>query len=90
MTAQRFLVTGRVQGVGFRWSAVQAAERIGVAGWVRNLPGGEVEALVAGDDDDVERMADWLRQGPPGARVDAVTATPADPADAPRGFALRR
>jgi len=90
MTAQRFLVTGRVQGVGFRWSAVQAAERIGVTGWVRNLPSGEVEALVAGDDDAVERMADWLRQGPPGARVDAVSATPVDLADAPRGFALRR
>lgn len=89
MTALRFLVTGRVQGVGFRWSAVQAAERIGVAGWVRNLPGGEVEALVAGDDDAVERMADWLRQGPPGARVDRLASAPADDADAPSTFELR-
>lgn len=90
MIAQRFLVSGRVQGVGFRASAVQAAERIGVAGWVRNLPSGEVEALVAGDADAVERMADWLRHGPPGARVGGLTASPADAEAALSGFELRR
>jgi acylphosphatase len=90
MTALRFLVTGRVQGVGFRWSAVQEAERIGVAGWVRNLPSGEVEAIVAGSDEAVERMADWLRQGPRGARVDRLASAPADESDAPSPFELRR
>ncbi len=90
MIAQRFLVSGRVQGVGFRWSALAEAERIGVAGWVRNLPSGEVEALVAGDDGAVERMADWLRHGPPGARVDGLASAPADASDAPLPFELRR
>lgn len=66
---------GRVQGVGFRWSAVEAGRRFGVTGWVRNLPTGEVEATVEGDEVAVEQMLDWLRRGPPLARVSGVTVT---------------
>ena len=73
------VVTGRVQGVGFRWSARRAAERIGVTGSVRNRPDGSVEAHVEGPDDRVEAMLAWLRHGPDGAVVDGVEATPVEP-----------
>jgi acylphosphatase len=62
-------VTGRVQGVGYRWSAVRHAHMIGVRGWVRNLDDGSVEAMVQGPPDQVDRMLEWMRQGPPGAKV---------------------
>ncbi len=68
----RALVEGRVQGVSFRWSAQEAAGRVGVTGWVRNLPDGRVEALIEGPAEAVERMIEWLRVGPKGARVTAV------------------
>jgi len=74
VTAVRLVVTGRVQGVGFRWSARRAAERIGVDGWVRNLPDGSVEAHVEGSADRVAAMLAWLRQGPDGADVSGVRA----------------
>ncbi len=60
---------GRVQGVGFRWATAAEAERLGVAGHVRNLPDGTVEAEVEGTADAVERMREWLAHGPPGASV---------------------
>ncbi|BDI22442.1 acylphosphatase [Herbiconiux sp. L3-i23] len=86
--ARRVIVVGRVQGVGFRYAAVDAAERIGVAGWVRNLPDGRVEAFVEGADDAVEAMLRWLGDGPPSASVDDVTVTEADPAGS-MGFRIR-
>lgn len=67
------IITGKVQGVWYRGSTQAAAERIGgIGGWVRNLPGGDVEAVVEGDRARVEALIDWCRQGPPRARVDAV------------------
>jgi acylphosphatase len=71
--ARRFLIGGRVQGVGFRWFARDAAAREGATGWVRNLPDGRVEAFVEGDADTVERVERALRNGPGGARVDDVS-----------------
>lgn len=62
-------VTGRVQGVGYRLSTVRRAHMIGVRGWVRNNDDGTVEATVQGTPDQVDAMLEWLRQGPPGARV---------------------
>ena len=62
-------ITGRVQGVGYRWSTVRHAHMIGVRGWVRNLDDGSVEAMVQGPPDQVDRMLEWMRQGPPGAIV---------------------
>ena len=69
------VVSGRVQGVGFRWSASAEAERLGVAGWVRNLPDGTVEAEIEGTPDAVRRMLDWLGHGPAGAKVAGVDTT---------------
>ncbi|MFC7376371.1 acylphosphatase [Brachybacterium sp. GCM10030267] len=79
-------VSGRVQGVGFRMSAAAEAERLGVGGTVRNLLDGTVEADVEGAGDAVEAMVDWLRQGPPAARVSDVEVRE----DAPRGAETMR
>jgi len=70
--ARRFVVSGRVQGVGFRYFTQEAALREGVTGWVRNLPDGQVEALAEGDAEAVTRVERALRSGPRGARVDTV------------------
>jgi acylphosphatase len=73
MTAVRVLISGRVQGVGFRWAVAREAESLVVHGWVRNLSDGRVEALIEGDEAAVEQMIDWLRTGPPAARVDDLS-----------------
>ncbi len=67
--AVQVVVTGRVQGVGFRWSAVDRATSLGVAGWVRNLRDGSVEAWVEGPADAVAEMIEWLGEGPSWASV---------------------
>jgi acylphosphatase len=68
----RFIVSGRVQGVFFRQSAVHEAQRLGLSGWVRNLPDGRVEGLASGDAAALEKFRAWLQRGPPSANVTAV------------------
>jgi acylphosphatase len=70
--ARRFVISGRVQGVGFRWFAEEVATREGVTGWVRNLADGTVEAWVEGESESVARVERALRSGPRGARVETV------------------
>ena len=70
--ARRFVVSGRVQGVGFRWFTQDAAQREGANGWVRNLPDGRVEALIEGDSESFTRVERAIRSGPRGARVEQV------------------
>ncbi|MDQ1111425.1 acylphosphatase [Microbacterium testaceum] len=65
-------VSGRVQGVGFRYTMQAEAQRLGVDGWVRNRRDGSVEAFLAGDPDAVEGVIAWAHDGPAGARVDDV------------------
>jgi acylphosphatase len=65
-------VKGLVQGVFFRDSTRQAALRLGLAGWVRNLPDGRVEAVFQGDGESCRKALDFVRKGPPGARVSEV------------------
>jgi acylphosphatase len=89
MIACRLVIRGIVQGVGFRYAAAEAAEREGVCGWVRNARDGSVEALVQGDDAAVERMVEWCRSGPRGARVSSVEREPADVHAEFRGFTIR-
>lgn len=70
--AARFLVSGKVQGVFFRASTREQAQRLGLRGHARNLPDGRVEVLAVGEADAVDALARWLQHGPPQARVDAV------------------
>src|SRR5690554_5533549 len=67
-------VTGKVHGVGFRMSAVRQAHSLGVAGWVRNLEDGSVEALLQGRHDRIDEMLSWMRMGPPAARVTDIAS----------------
>lgn len=69
MIRRRVVVSGTVQGVGFRYSARLEADRLGVSGWVRNRDDGTVEAEVEGDEESVVALLDWLALGPPGATV---------------------
>lgn len=73
MPTARFLVSGRVQGVFYRASTRSEAERLGIAGTARNLADGRVEVVASGTDAALAALERWLRQGPPGARVDDVT-----------------
>jgi len=82
--AFRARVTGRVQGVGFRWSAVREARRLGLRGWVRNTGDGSVEVEAEGAASELGEFLAWLRRGPPGARVADVDVTPLPP-DPSRG-----
>lgn len=68
----RLLVSGRVQGVGFRWFVREAARQHRLAGWVRNRPDGGVELEAAGDDAAFRQFIEEIREGPPGARVDEI------------------
>jgi acylphosphatase len=82
MIAKRLMIRGRVQGVGFRFAMIDVARDAGVVGWVRNRYDGAVEAFVQGDASAVDRVFDWCRRGPPGARVAEMDAgeAPVDPA----------
>lgn len=79
--ARRVVVAGRVQGVFFRESCRRRAEAAGVDGWVRNTAEGDVEAWFEGESPAVERLLAWCRQGPSGARVDAVDVSEVSPTD---------
>lgn len=87
-TAVQVTVSGRVQGVAYRWSTVQAAQTCGVAGWVRNRRDGSVEAHLEGPPDAVQRLLAWMAVGPAMARVEA--ALPMDAAvEGLEGFEVR-
>ena len=87
--ARRILVSGRVQGVGFRWFTKDAATREGVSGWVRNLPDGRVEALIEGDIESVTRVERAVRLGPRGARIETVFVDEEQPSGTHHGFDIR-
>lgn len=69
---RHFLVKGRVQGVGFRWFVHREAEPLGLKGWVRNTENGHVEVVAAGTPEQLQSLAEALRRGSRGSRVDAV------------------
>ena len=86
--ARRFLISGRVQGVGFRYFAHSAAVRENLHGWVRTLPDGRVEAAAEGDAEALERFERALRHGPPGARVEQLEIEHTVPGGRNSGFAV--
>jgi acylphosphatase len=88
MVRYRLLISGLVQGVSFRDACRRMAERHGVSGWVRNLPGGGVEAVFEGSAVDVDSLVEWSRHGPRLALVKDVRVQ-AEPPEGIAGFQIR-
>ena len=88
MRSVRLVITGRVQGVGYRAWTMHTAARLGLRGWVRNRVDGSVEALATGDEAATAAIIEACRQGPRAARVSEVTVTDADD-DGSDGFTAR-
>lgn len=89
IVARRFLIGGRVQGVGFRMFAAARAAAEGVHGYIQNLDDGRVEALVEGDDASVNRIELALRRGPAHAQVDSFVVEDVAPTHRATGFSTR-
>jgi acylphosphatase len=89
IVARHYRISGRVQGVGFRFFTERVALREGLHGWVRNVPGGGVEAEVEGEAESVERFEAAIHAGPPGARVDHVEIAEVTPRMRAAGFMVR-
>jgi acylphosphatase len=81
-----YRVSGRVQGVGFRWWTRRTARALGLTGLVRNLPDGSVEVQAGGSPEVLDRLEAALHEGPPAARVERVERIPADPRARTTGF----
>ena len=89
LVARRFVISGRVQGVGFRFFIENAARQESVGGWVRNLPDGRVEAVIEGDQEAVTRLEGKIRRGPAAARIDAVETEFEAPSGRMREFEIK-
>lgn len=88
IVTKRFLVRGRVQGVGFRWFVEREAHLLGIAGWVRNNSDGSVEVLAMGTRDQLSGLRSRLQQGPRAARVDNVDESEATPVEGLQSFRI--
>jgi len=82
-------ISGRVQGVFFRYETKAMALKLGVNGWVRNLPNGQVEALVEGEKEKVEKLIEFCRRGPPGAHVTQVDVKWESPTGEFKSFVIK-
>ena len=86
--ARRYIVRGRVQGVGFRWFVEREAHILGIAGWVRNNRDGSVEVQAQGTRDQLSGLHSRLREGPRAARVDSVEFSDDTPVDGLNSFRI--
>ena len=87
---RRYVVSGQVQGVGFRWFVHRHAARLRLSGWAQNLPDGRVEVVASGPDENLEELEKLLREGPSSADVSALEITDLPPAVVGRsGFDIR-
>ncbi len=82
-------ISGRVQGVSFRYFTYHEALRGGLRGWIRNLQDGRVEAVFEGDKESVQKVLEWSENGPPGAHVEGVEVEWEEPSDSLTGFNVR-
>ena len=89
MVRARLLISGIVQGVGYRWSCRREGQGIGVTGWVRNLDDGRVEAVVQGTKEQVERLIKWCYRGPSEARVSDIAVAYEDTLEDFKDFGIR-
>jgi len=89
LTRLYLVVSGQVQGVGYRWFARELAESLGVSGWVRNREDGAVEAEAEGTREAVDEFVERLKDGNLSARVDEIAVVPRKPQGS-RGFEIRR
>lgn len=89
MLRAHLLISGIVQGVGYRWSCQRAAARIGVKGWVRNLEDGRVEAVAQGTREQVEELIKWCYRGPSEASVSDIAVTYEEAAEDFPDFGIR-
>lgn len=83
------VISGRVQGVWFRATTKQKAERLGLTGWVRNTYDGNVEAVFEGEENSVQEMLDWCRHGPPLSKVENVEVKNESPTNGFDSFSIR-
>jgi acylphosphatase len=90
MRRVRLAIRGRVQGVSYRASAMDAARRLGVSGWVRNQPDGSVLLEAQGPSDKIDLLIDWCHDGPPHARVDDVKVIDVAVVSGEKGFTIER
>ena len=88
-SSYRFVVSGQVQGVGFRYTALAQAQRLGLSGWIGNRADGAVEGLAGGAPDQLDAFRAWLTRGPPAARVASVEWTETEESTEP-GFRIQR
>jgi acylphosphatase len=88
MIARKYIVSGRVQGVGFRWFAKSQADKIGVLGFVRNLPNGDVEAFATGEKAQLAEFLAVLKVGPPASQVENTQQFDVESSFAHRDFRI--
>ena len=89
MVRARLLISGIVQGVGYRWSCQRAAQSIGVTGWVRNLSDGRVGAVAQGTKEQVEQLIAWCYRGPEEAHVSDIAVSYEEAAGELKDFGIR-
>ena len=92
MTDQKAIsatVTGRVQGVGYRYGVIHVAQELGLVGWVQNTPNGSVKTWAQGYEPVLEQFVEFLKEGPRSAQVRAVDVFPVEPDGSLHGFVVR-
>lgn len=89
MPTVHLLIKGKVQGVSYRFSAREIAERLSITGWVKNTAEGHVEAMATGNEEALQQFISWCKKGPPGAKVTEVLVNPVG--ETPfKGFSITR
>ena len=89
MLTVHLLISGKVQGVFYRATAKKIAEELSLKGWIKNIAGHKVEAVISGEDSQVNEFIKWCKEGPPGANVDDVAISDLPGAEFPEFKIIR-